>query len=101
MAGWMQGDLAARAPGGESLAEVLDRFLPPVQAAIEQFAGQPGDLILVSHSVVLSAALPFLFTNLTPAWALLDVLPHTGIATGAFIDGALTCTDWNGTPPGA
>jgi hypothetical protein len=28
------------------------------------------------------------------------VLPNTGIATGAYVDGVLTCTDWNGSVPG-
>ncbi len=100
MTAWLLGDSDARAPGGESLTEVLERFLPPVQAAIDQYASQPGDLVFVSHSIVLSAALPALFADLSLAWTLLNVLPHTGIATGQFIDGALVCTDWNGSRPG-
>ncbi len=100
LASWMTGDSSAHTPGGESLDEVLARFLPGVTEAIGTYAAQPGDLLFVSHSIVLSAALPFLFSNLSPEWALANVLPNTGIATGAYVDGVLKCTNWNGATPG-
>ena len=100
MTRWMQGDLDARTRDGESLAEVRARFLPVVQAIIDRYAAQNGDLIVVSHGIVLAAALPMLFANLTTAWTLANMLPATGMATGAFVDGALICTDWNGASPG-
>lgn len=100
MTSWVTGDRAAHTPGGESLDEVLARFLPAVTEWIGQYADQPGDLLFVSHSIVLSAALPLLFANLSPVWALANVLPNTGIATGAYVDGVLKCTDWNGAAPG-
>ena len=50
--------------------------------------------------MAMSAALPSLFPNLSLDWTLTHVLPHTGIATGAFVDGTLVCTDWDGAPPG-
>ena len=43
------------------LDEVLARFLPVVTETIGQYADHPGDLLFVSHSITLSAALPFLF----------------------------------------
>ena len=100
MTSWVTGDRAAHTPGGESLDEVLARFLPVVTDIIGRSADQPGDLLFVSHSIVLSVALPFLFANLSPVWALANVLPNTGIATGGYVDGALMCTDWNGSAPG-
>jgi broad specificity phosphatase PhoE len=100
MTSWVTGDRSAHTPGGESLDDVLARFLPVVTETIGLFAGQPGDLLFVSHSIVLSVALPFLFSNLSPEWALANVLPNTGIATGGYVAGALTCTDWNGSTPG-
>lgn len=100
MTRWMQGDLDARTRDGESLVAVRERFLPVVWAAIDQYAGEAGDLIFVSHGIVLSAALPFLFANLSPAWTLATMLPATGIATGEYVEGELVCTDWNGSSPG-
>jgi len=96
---WMQGDADAHTPGGESLTEVLDRFLPAVQERIDRYASQPGELIFVSHSTVLSAALPFFFANLSLGWTLTTLLPAAGTASGAFIDGAWRCIDWNGVAP--
>jgi probable phosphoglycerate mutase len=100
IASWTMGDRAAHTPDGESLDEVLARFLPVVTEAIDRFATQPGDLLVVSHSITLSAALPFVFENLSPDWALTNMLPNAAIATGAVVDRTLTCTDWNGLPPG-
>jgi probable phosphoglycerate mutase len=100
MTGWMVGDRAAHTPGGESLDQVLARVLPVVTETIAQYAAQPGDLLFVSHSITLSAALPHLFENLSPAWTLMNVLPNAGIATGGSVEGRLLCTDWNGNPPG-
>lgn len=97
---WIQGDPDAHTPGGESLTEVLDRFFPAVQEIVDRYASQPGELVFVSHSTVLSAALPFFFTNLSLGWALTTMLPAAGIATGEFIDGVWRCTDWDGTTPG-
>jgi len=50
--------------------------------------------------IVLSVALPYLFSNLSPVWALANVLPNAAIATGSYVGGILTCTDWNGATPG-
>ncbi len=100
LSGWMQGDLDARTPDGESLNDILERFLPVVQDAIDGHAAQSGQLIFVSQSTVLSAALPFLFDDLPAAWTLTHMLPATGMATGAFVDGRLVCIDWDGALPG-
>lgn len=100
MTSWMMGGADAHAPGGESLTEVLARFVPAAREAIAHYQDQPGELVFVSHSVVMSAALPSLFPNLSLDWTLTHVLPHTGSATGAFVDGALVCTDWDGAAPG-
>lgn len=97
---WILGNADARAPGGESLTEVLDRFLPAVQAPIARLSGQPVELVFVSHSITLAIALPALFPNLVRSWTLLNVLPNAAVATGAPVDGVLVCTDWNGAPPG-
>jgi probable phosphoglycerate mutase len=99
MADWVTGNPEAKAPGGESLNDVLARFLPFVEETIIAHAADAGSLVLVSHSITLGAALPYLFSNLSPAWAMAHVLRNTGIVTGAYVDGRLVCLDWQGEPP--
>ena len=99
MASWISGNPDARTPGGESLTEVLARFLPFVASTISTYSDQAGTLVFVSHSITLGVALPYLFENLSPEWALTHGLQNAGIVSGAFIDGRLMCTDWQGTAP--
>lgn len=96
---WVSGNPDAKAPGGESLNEVLARFLPFVEETIAAHAGNAGTLVFVSHSVTLGAGLPSLFDNVSPAWAMTHVLQNTGIVTGGYVDGRLVCTDWQGELP--
>ena len=78
---------------------MLARFLPFVTSTIDAFASEAGTLVVVSHLATLTYGLPFLFPNVSPEWAALNSLANTGIVTGAFVDGTLVCTDWQGTPP--
>lgn len=99
MTAWIGGNPEARAPGGESLTEVLARFLPFVQEKIAAHASDAGILVFVTHGVVLAAALPSLFDNLSLAWTITNALPVAGIVTGGFVAGRLQCIDWAGQPP--
>jgi broad specificity phosphatase PhoE len=99
MTDWITGNPDAKAPGGESLNELLARFLPFVEETIAAYAAGSGSLVFVSHSVTLGAALPYLFDNVSPAWAMTHVLSNTGIVTGRYVDNRLVCTDWQGEPP--
>lgn len=99
MTAWVAGHFDARAPGGESLTEVLDRVLPFVRRTIDQHAAAEGTVVFVSHGVLLSVALPYLFENVSPGWALTAMLPNTGIVSGEVAGGALICSDWAGTSP--
>ncbi len=99
MTAWAIGDLDAHTPGGESLTEILARFLPFVTATIDAYAAEAGTLVFVSHGATLGYGLPYLFPNVSPDWAALNGLANTGIVTGAFVDGALVCTGWQGMQP--
>ena len=49
-AGWAAGDLARRLPGGESAAELADRFLPAITRLWRRHADRPDQsFVLVSH----------------------------------------------------
>lgn len=101
MGQWAAGDIDAAAPGGgESLREVFQRFLPAVQEIVAKHAGQEGTLVIVAHGGVLLAGLTQIFANITQEFALGHMFDNTASATGAFVDGALVCTDWHGVQPG-
>lgn len=100
MARWQAGDIDAAAPGGgESLREVFQRFLPAVREIIAKHAGQEGTLVIVAHGGVLASGLTQLFANVTPEFVMGHMFDNTATATGAFVDGALVCTDWHGLQP--
>lgn len=96
---WISGNRDARFTGGESLNDVLARFVPFVNARISAHAASPEALIFVSHALTLGAALPFVFTNVSPRFALENVFANTGAARGVLRDGRLVCTGWQGQPP--
>jgi len=101
MGRWAAGDIDAAAPGGgESLREVFQRFLPALQDIVAKHAGQEGTLVIVAHGGVLLAGLTQIFANITQEFALGHMFDNTASATGAFVDGALVCTDWHGVQPG-
>lgn len=96
MGRWMTGDIEAAPPGGESLKQVFQRFLPWTQTTIARHAATPGNLIVVAHGGVLAAGLTQIFPNITPEFALSHMFDNTATATGQFVDGRLLCTDWHG-----
>lgn len=98
---WRSGEIDAVAPGGgESLREVIQRFLPAVREIIAEHAGQEGTLVIVAHGGVLVAGLTQLFTNVSPEFAIGHLFDNATSATGRFESGALICTDWQGDLPG-
>jgi broad specificity phosphatase PhoE len=96
---WIAGHFDARFPSGESLNEVLARFVPFVTAGIAEHAASPETLVFVAHAITLGAALPFVFANVSQQFALENVFMNTGMARGELRDGRLVCTDWQGVPP--
>jgi probable phosphoglycerate mutase len=99
MAAWALGDKEAKIEGGESLQDQLDRFIPFVTDTIAQYQDQPKTLVFVAHAAILIDCLPYVFTNVSPGFALANGLLNTGIASGAFVDGDLVCTSWQGLAP--
>lgn len=99
MAKWAAGDIEAAPPGGESLAQVFQRFLPWTYKTIARHATTSGTLVVVAHGGVLVAGLTQLFANVSPAFALANTFDNTETATGRFVDGRLVCVDWHGLSP--
>lgn len=53
LAKWMQGDYAARMPGGESANEVIQRACPALEHAAELARSNQGDVLIVSHGAAI------------------------------------------------
>ncbi len=58
---WTAGDLQVRVPGAESGAEVIARFREAVESVADRFRGE--QVLVFSHSGVMSLAIPRLATN--------------------------------------
>jgi probable phosphoglycerate mutase len=99
IARWAEGDIDAAAPGGESLRELFQRFVPFVTETIANHAGSPGILIFVSHGGALAAGLTQVFPNISRQFVAGHLFDNTQTATGQFVDGRLVCIDWQGTIP--
>ncbi|CAG7589571.1 histidine phosphatase family protein [Rhodococcus opacus] len=53
---WHTGELDARVPGGESAHDILERYVPVVDALREQYlddTAESGDVVLVSHGAAI------------------------------------------------
>jgi probable phosphoglycerate mutase len=61
---WLDGDLAARIPGAESGAEVIDRVSTVLSEIADAHRGE--SVLVVSHGGAISFALPALARNLDP-----------------------------------
>jgi len=93
-AAWLAGDLDARHSGGESLADLRDRFLPFIQRLTERHP--PDDvLVAVGHGGLYHGVLPLLLPNITPAYAATHGLGHGDMVVALLGDGGgWRCTQW-------
>ena len=100
---WHLGEMSSRLPGGESGAEVLERYLPVVEQLradhLRPDSGS-GDVLLVSHGAVMrlvareltGVATPFTTNNHLGNTETIEMVPT--------IDGGWTCVRWGQyTPP--
>lgn len=71
-AAWKRGELSAAMPGGESAAQLLERFLPVVDTIVEQV---PDTAVVVSHG----AAIRLVATALLGTSDAMRYVPNTGI----------------------
>lgn len=92
---WMQGDHERRVGGGESLTETVARlgaFLRPF-IDVEQ---DDRRVACIAHGGLYFAALPRVFTNLSPQFAFENTRGYGLLITGEVRDGRLVCVDWDG-----
>lgn len=95
--GWIDGDLAARMPGGESGFEVLERF----DAAVETIAASGvGVAVAVSHGAVIRVWSSLRCPDLPGQVVARRPLPNTGAVVLDGSPGAWRLVAWHDTPVG-
>ncbi len=95
-AAWLDGDLAARIPGGESGDEVVARCTAVLDEIADEHRGE--SVLVVSHGGVMCLALSVVARNLAVSHSRDLPMPHCGVvALEADADGWV-CRSWAGTP---
>lgn len=94
MDAWLQrGDLEARIPGGESFADMRDRFVPFVGRLRE--GDNSGSQILVGHGGLYLCMLPLILSNISAAPE--GGFPNTAYVLAKSVPEGLVCLEWCGT----
>lgn len=95
-AAWLDGDVGARIPGGESGAEVVERYEAVLDEIADAHRGE--SVLVVSHGGVMCMALSALARNLTLSHSRDLPMPHCGVvAVEADADGWVA-RSWAGSP---
>lgn len=89
---WLHGDLDARVEGGESGAEVAQRFGAVLDEAVEQHTGET--VLVFSHGGVMGVGLPALVGNLAQDMAEQHPLPSCGLVELAADDQQWRAVRW-------
>ncbi len=95
---WRAGDVDYRIPGGESLRDIRDRFLPLVADVLARHAQEPGSVVLISHGSVLMHMLPVLASNLAPDFVDANPLRNCDYIVTTPTASGLLCVEWGGKP---
>jgi broad specificity phosphatase PhoE len=87
----------ASIPGGESLRDMQERFVPFIEDLTQKFGGSDETLLCVSHGGMYWMMLPLILANVNTAF----IKDHRGFDYTACIaaelrQGRLWCTEWNG-----
>jgi broad specificity phosphatase PhoE len=93
---WMDGDLAASAPGAESGSDVVRRMSAELESAADQYRGET--VLMVSHGGAISLTVPMLAQNV-PADYARERLPDNCKTCEVTVDGdGWVLHTWAGEP---
>ena len=91
-----ENDLQRCIPGGESFADLKNRFVPFVKDLIAKYADRDSDVVLISHGSMLHQMLPVVLTNIDRPFTTQHPLGNC-VCVYARLDGdQLICERWNG-----
>ncbi|MCY4725740.1 histidine phosphatase family protein [Nocardioides sp. STR2] len=93
-AAWLDGDLTARIPGGESGLEVVARYEAVLDEVADAHRGE--SVLVVSHGGVMCLVLPLLARNLAPDHTRELPLPNCGLVALEVDDDGWVARSWAG-----
>jgi probable phosphoglycerate mutase len=94
-AAWLDGDLGARIPGGESGHEVVERYRIVLDEIADAHRGE--SVLVVSHGGVMCLALAALARNLTVSHSRDLPMPNGGVVALEGDDDGWVARSWAGT----
>ena len=92
---WVNGDLAAAYPGGESGADLVARFGSAIEEVADSYRGET--VVVISHGGVMAVAIPRLAGRATPALLAARWMPHCAIARVEVDADGWTLQHWPGS----
>jgi probable phosphoglycerate mutase len=102
MAAWEErGEQETRARGGESFADVRERFVPFVRELAARYPDPAHAVALVTHGGLLRLMLPLVLDNVDAAFARSTPIGHAAPIVAEGQGEALRCLDWCGTAAGS
>jgi 2,3-bisphosphoglycerate-dependent phosphoglycerate mutase len=91
-----ENDFDAKSPGGESLRDMRNRFVPFIRSTIENHIGEAGIVAMITHGGILTATLPFIFKNLDVTFVQARSIEHLDVIRGKLAGGRLICVEYSG-----
>ncbi len=95
-AAWLDSDLAARIPGGESGVEVIERYEAVLDEIADSHRGE--SVLVVSHGGVMCLALSALARNLTLSHSRDVPMPNCGVVAAEVDADGWMARSWAGEP---
>lgn len=92
---WMDGDLAAGFPGGETGAHIVERYREALETIADAHRGE--SVLVISHGGVMSLAIPRLSRNVRDDLARRQYLPNAVPAELSVDAGGIEVTSWPGS----
>lgn len=86
-----------RAPGGESLYDVRNRFAPFIDQLIQQYHDTDANLLCIGHGGLYWIMLPLVLTNIDTEFILKNQsFEYASLITAELRPQGLMCLEWNG-----
>jgi broad specificity phosphatase PhoE len=86
-----------RAPGGESLHDVKNRFVPFMDRMIREYRDTQANLLCIGHGGLYWIMLPLVFTNIDTEFILRHPnFPYASLIISELKPEGLVCLEWNG-----
>ncbi len=88
----------SKMPGGESFLEIQARFIPFIQALVQDSTNQGKEFILVAHGGLYRAMLPVILVNIDQDFVARAGFPYTAWIEAESGPEGLHCIAWCGEP---